>query len=151
MPKEFSRSLRLGDQIQRELAELIEREVKDPQVGMVTVTAVKVTRDLANAKVYVTVMGDNERTREESLRALQRAAGFLRSALASRLRVRIVPALHFVYDASIERGIRIGALIDAAVAADRRFHEDEKESFPQSSVEQEAFDDYDDVLRISRS
>jgi ribosome-binding factor A len=133
MPKEFSRSIRLGDQIQRELAELLEREVKDPQIGMVTITAVKVTRDLAHAKIYVTVMGD---AREESLQALQRASGFLRSALASRLRVRIVPTIHFVYDVSLDRGIRIGALIDAAVAADRRFHEDES---------------FDDALRIAHS
>jgi ribosome-binding factor A len=133
MPKEFSRSIRLGDQIQRELAELLEREVKDPQIGMVTITAVKVTRDLAHAKIYVTVMGD---AREESLQALQRASGFLRSALASRLRVRIVPTIHFVYDVSLDRGIRIGALIDAAVAADRCFHEDES---------------FDDALRIAHS
>ncbi|CAK0763679.1 30S ribosome binding factor [Gammaproteobacteria bacterium] len=148
MPKEFSRSLRLGDQIQRELAELLEREVKDPQIGMVTVTAVKVTRDLAHAKVYVTVLGDSEATRE-SLRALQRASGFLRSALAARLRVRIVPALHFVYDASVERGMRIGALIDAAVAADRRFHDDEQSPLSLStfSVGEEASDDDQDVLR----
>lgn len=122
MPKEFSRSLRLGDQIQRELAQLLEHEVQDPRVGMVTITAVKVSDNLANAKVYVTVMGDIHATRE-SLQALQHAAGFLRSALAGRLRARVIPTLRFVHDASVERGARIGALIDAALAADRDFHE----------------------------
>ncbi|CAK0761366.1 30S ribosome binding factor [Gammaproteobacteria bacterium] len=142
MPKEFSRSLRLGDQIQRELAELLEREVKDPQIGMVTITAVKVTRDLAHAKVYITVLGDADAVRV-SLQALQRAGGFLRSALAGRLRVRTVPSLHFVYDASVERGIRIGALIAAAVASDRRFHDGEESSSsqPAFSEEDETSDD----------
>jgi len=142
MPKEFSRSLRLGDQIQRELAELLGREVKDPQMGMVTITAVKVTRDLAHAKVYITVLGNADDVKT-SLQALHRAGGFLRSALAGRLRVRTVPNLHFVYDASVERGIRIGALIDAAVAADRCFHEGEESSSlqPISSGENETSDD----------
>ena len=124
MPKEFSRSLRLGDQIQRELAELLEREVRDPKVGMATITAVRMSRDLAHATVYVTVLGDADAVRE-SLQALQRAAGFLRSALSSRFRARTIPALHFVYDASVERGSRIGALIDAALNADRRLHDQE--------------------------
>ncbi len=118
MAKEFSRTTRLGDQIQRELGQLLGHEVKDPQLGMVTVTGVRVTRDLAHAKVYVTVMGDKPAV-DASLAALNRAAGFLRSALASRLLARMTPALHFVYDASVERGARLSALIDAAVAADR--------------------------------
>jgi ribosome-binding factor A len=129
MPKEFSRTLRIGDQIQRELALLLERELKDPRMGMVTITAVKVARDLAHAKVYITVMGDDD-TVQESLQTLQRAAGFLRTALATRVRVRTIPALHFVYDASLERGIRVSALIDAALEADRRFHVDENETSP---------------------
>ncbi|CAK0764777.1 30S ribosome binding factor [Gammaproteobacteria bacterium] len=124
MPKEFNRSTRIGDQIQRELAELLEREVKDPRVGMVTITAVRMARNLAHAKIYVTVMGNNDAI-HDSLRALQNATGFLRSALATRLRARTVPILQFVHDASVERGIKIGALIDAALAADRCFHEDE--------------------------
>lgn len=123
MPKEFSRSLRIGDQIQRELAELLEREIQDPRIKMVTISAVTVTSNLANAKVYVTVMGDSEAARE-SVHALQHAAGFLRRALASRLRARAIPALQFVHDSSVERGIRIGALINAALVADQDLHMD---------------------------
>ena len=119
MPREFSRSLRFGDQIQRVLAELLSRELTDPRVGMVTLTAVEVSRDLANATVYFTVLGDAAAVKQ-SQQALQHAAGFLRHALAGRLLSRAVPALHFVHDPSVERGVRIGHLIDTALAADRR-------------------------------
>ncbi len=122
MPREFSRSLRLGDQIQRELAGLLERDVRDPHIGMVTITSVRLSPDLAHASVYVTVLGDDNRARD-SVRALRRAAGFLRSALSKRFRARTVPALHFVYDASVERGARIGALIDAAIRSDHSLHD----------------------------
>jgi ribosome-binding factor A len=127
MPREFSRTERLGDQIQRELATLLELEVKDPKLGMVTVTAVKVSRDLAHAKVYVTALGDAAQV-ADSMGALHRAAGFLRSALAKRLLVRTTPSLNFVYDTSVERGARLSALIDSALAADRELHPDTDES-----------------------
>lgn len=123
MPKEFSRSLRIGDQIQRELADLLNREVKDPRIGMVTITAVKMATNLAYATIYVSMIGDHDIV-NNSLTALKNAAGFLRSALATRLRAKTVPALHFVYDSSVERGIRIGALIDAAIAADQQLHQE---------------------------
>jgi len=121
MPKEFSRSLRFGDQIQRGLADLLAREVKDPRVGMVTITSVEVSRDLANAKVFLTVLGDQSAV-QESLQVLKRAAGFLRSALARHLNMRVVPALRFVYDPSVERGIHMGQLIREAIESDRQLH-----------------------------
>lgn len=127
MPRQFSRVVRLGDQIQRELAELVRREINDYRpLGMVTITAVKVTRDLANAKVYVTVLGDTQTIRG-SLRILQRSAGMLRSALASRLCIHTVPLLHFIHDPSVARGIEMSALIDEALAADQRFHQHSEE------------------------
>jgi len=123
MAREFSRVLRLSDQIQRELAELISRGINDYRsLGMVTVTSVKVTRDLTNANVYFTVLGD-ARTIRASLRVLQRATGSLRSALASRLCIHTVPMLHFIHDSSIARGIEISSLIDEALAADQRLHQ----------------------------
>mgnify|MGYP005750595131 CR=1 FL=1 len=118
MPRDFPRTRRVGEQMQRELAALIRDEVKDPRVGMVTVLAVEVTRDLAHAKVFVTVLGDAE-ARDASLAALNKAAGFLRHELGQRMLTRTVPQLRFVYDESIERGSRLSALIDQAVASDK--------------------------------
>lgn len=114
MPKDFLRTLRVADQIQRELAALIQNEIMDPRIGMVTLTGVEVTRDYAYAKVFYTTLGGSGDTLlvEEGLR---RAAGFLRSQLAGRIRLRIIPQLQFVYDESIERGIKLSKLIDEAV------------------------------------
>jgi ribosome-binding factor A len=111
-----ARSARIADQIQRELAELIRLEIRDPRVRLVTLTAVELSRDQSHAKVYFTVLGP-ESAAEETLEGLQRAAGFLRTNLAHRLSTRTVPELHFAYDASIERGARLSKLIDEAVAA----------------------------------
>jgi ribosome-binding factor A len=112
--KETPRSTRLADQIQRDLAELIRRELKDPRVGLITITDVEVSRDLSHAKVYVSSLTDTE-THAHTVGALQHAAGFLRARLGHALRVRQVPELHFVYDESVERGIRLSRLIDEAV------------------------------------
>ena len=109
-----SRSARIADQIQRELAELIRVELRDPRVNFVTLTGVELSRDKSHAKVFFTVMG-GEAQQEETLEGLQRAAGFLRSALAQRLTTRTVPQLAFAYDESIERGVRLSRLIDEAV------------------------------------
>jgi ribosome-binding factor A len=109
-----SRALRVADQMQRELAELVRTEVKDPRVGMVTFTGVEVTADLAHAKVFFTTLVEGA-AREETLAGLQRAAGFLRSALGKRLRVHNTPELHFHFDASVERGMRLAKLIDDAI------------------------------------
>lgn len=114
MAKEYSRTRRVADQIQRELAQLIQQEVKDPRIGMVTVTAVEVTREFDHAKVYVTVLGDHAQL-EASLHGLNSASGFLRRELAHRLKLRATPQLHFVYDSSLEQGIHLSALISEAV------------------------------------
>lgn len=118
MPRDFPRTRRVGEQIQRELAALIRDGVKDPRVGMVTVSAVEVSRDLAHAKVFITVLGD-EAAKRDSLAGLNKAAGFLRHELGQRMLTRTVPQLRFVYDESIERGSRLSALIDAAVKSDQ--------------------------------
>src|SRR5690606_8924852 len=102
---------RVGEQMQRELAALIREAVKDPRIGMVTVSGVEVTRDLAHAKVFVTVLGDAE-ARAGSMAALNSAAGFLRHELGQRMLTRTVPQLRFDYDESIERGSALSALID---------------------------------------
>jgi ribosome-binding factor A len=115
--REFSRSRRVGEQIQRELAELVQRELKDPRLGMVTISAVEVTRDLSVAKVYFTVL-DPEHDTQQTLQGLSHAGGFLRRELAHRMKLRVVPELRFYYDSSIENGSRLSALIDKAVSSD---------------------------------
>ena len=108
------RRARIADQIQRELAELIRLELRDPRIGMVTLTAVELSRDQSHAKVFFTVLGPGTAA-DEAREGLQRAAGFLRSGLAHRLSTRSVPELAFAYDESIERGVRLSRLIDEAV------------------------------------
>lgn len=119
MSKEYSRTRRVGEQIQRELATALRQEIADPRVGMVTVAAVDVSPDLGHAKVYVTTLGD-ERQREDALTALNKAAGHLRACLARRLDMRTMPQLRFRYDASLSEGNRLSALIDRAVADDKK-------------------------------
>lgn len=117
MPKDFPRSRRISEQIQRELAEVIRLELKDPGVhGMVTITDVEVTLDQSHAKVFFTLLGDDRKIKETAA-GLMRASGFLRTQLAHRLKLRTVPTLEFKYDASIERGVRLSKLIDEAVAS----------------------------------
>lgn len=123
MGREFSRSRRVGEQIQRELAELVQRELKDPRLGMVTISAVDVTRDLSVAKVYFTVL-DSEHDVQQTQQGLSHAAGFLRRELGHRMKLRVVPELRFYFDSSIENGSRLSALIDKAVSTDSGKHED---------------------------
>ena len=109
------RQRRVADQIQRELAEIIRLELKDPRVGMITLTDVEVTQDFSHAKVFFTTLGDEE-ARALAEAGLRRAAGFLRSMLGRTLKIHNIPELHFVFDASVETGIRISQLIDEALA-----------------------------------
>ena len=112
MAKVYSRTQRIGDQIQRELAQMIPREVKDPRLGFVTITAVEVSRDVGHAKVFVTVMGENDVEKiQQNVRVLNDAAGYLRMLLGKAMKLRSVPQLHFHYDDSVDRGERIEALL----------------------------------------
>jgi len=119
MKKTSQRARRIGDEIQRELADLLRNEVKDPRVGPVTITAVEVSADLSHAKVFVTHLAGRDNA-DSAVKALQHTAGFLRSALSHRLTLYSVPQLHFAYDDSIESGMKLSQLIDDAVAADRK-------------------------------
>ena len=112
-----ARRARIADQIQRELADLIRLEVRDPRVGLVTLTGVELSRDQSHAKVFFTALGAHGE-QANALEGLQHASGFLRSSLAHRLSTRTVPELHFEYDESIERGVRLSRLIDEAVKPD---------------------------------
>ena len=106
---------RVADQIQKELSGLLRSELKDPRVGMITLTGVEVSPDLAHAKVFFTTLGDAEALGRTQA-GLKRAAGFLRVELGHRLKLRITPEIRFVHDASVEHGVRLSKLIDDAVA-----------------------------------
>lgn len=124
--REFKRTDRVADQLQKELAVLIQREVKDPRLGMVTVSGVTVSRDLGYSDVYVTLLGEQEPERiKENLQVLKRAAGFLRSQIAKRIKLRHVPELRFHFDESVVRGQHLSSLIDEAVTTDRARYQDD--------------------------
>jgi len=128
MPRDFPRTRRVGEQLQRELAVLIRDEINDPRVGMVSVSAVEVSRDFSHAKVFISTLGKPEDA-EASVQVLQGAAGYLRRLLGQRMTLRSVPQLHFKRDYSIEQGARLSSLIDAAVRGD---HADNDDSDPDT-------------------
>lgn len=111
MAKEFSRSHRVAEQMQREIAQLLQFEVKDPRVSGATVIAVEVTGDMAHAKIFYSADKPTERLQQ----GLEKSAGFLRTQLAKSMLLRTVPQLHFVYDASIDNGMKMSKLIDEAL------------------------------------
>jgi len=119
MAREYARTDRVGQQIQKEIAMILMREIKDPRLSMTTVSAVEVTRDLAYAKIFVTFFNDKEDEIKASLEVLADAEGYIRSLLGKRLRARIMPHLRFVYDKSMAEGVRMSALVDQAVASDK--------------------------------
>ncbi|XUO85372.1 30S ribosome-binding factor RbfA [Halomonas sp. KM007] len=125
--REFKRTDRVADQLQKELAVLIQREVKDPRLGMVTVSGATVSRDLGYADIYVTLLGEQDPERiKENLQVLKRAAGFLRSQIAQRIKLRHVPELRFHFDESVVRGQHLSSLIDEAVSTDRARQSDDE-------------------------
>ncbi len=130
MAKEFSRATRVAEQMQRELADLLQFEVKDPRVGMVTITAVEVTGDMAHAKIFYSAPqsksaqampsdANRAKTLQSIQNGLEKSSGFLRSQVAKRMLLRTVPQLHFMYDESIDIGMKMAQLIDAARATDK--------------------------------
>ncbi|GGC71383.1 30S ribosome-binding factor RbfA [Undibacterium terreum] len=110
------RGLRVADQIQRDLAEIIWSELKDPRVGMITLTEVQLTPDYAHAKVYFTTLTDDPAAIKNTVEALAKASGFLRAQLGLRLHIHTLPQLHFIHDTSTMRGMAMSKLIDEANA-----------------------------------
>ena len=145
MAREFSRTRRVGQQIQREIALILQREVKDPRIGMVTVSDVEVSRDLNYAKIYVTFLqleNDAERIKE-GLQGLTEAAGYIRSLLGSAMRLRVVPELRFYYDQTLVEGMRLYNLVTNTVREDKRRmaesgRDEEAESAPDDTTEDKA-------------
>ncbi|MDH5547501.1 MAG: 30S ribosome-binding factor RbfA [Gammaproteobacteria bacterium] len=119
MAREFSRTRRIEEQIQKELAEIIHNELKDPRVGWVTISGVEVSRDLAHANIFYTVLGQDKEP-PETIKGLQKASGFMRHELGKRVHMRSIPQLHFKFDLSYIQGQHMSSLIDKAVAADTK-------------------------------
>ena len=111
--KDYSRSERVADQIQREVAEIIAQELEDPRIGRVTVSGSSLSKDLSNATLFITMPADGDVQR--ALQGLNRASGFVRKRLGQRVRMRYVPRLRFAHDETLERATRVGELIDAAI------------------------------------
>ena len=124
MPREFLRSDRMAEQLRRELAEIIQDEIKDPRVGFLSFTEVRMSRDLSHAVVYCSVL-DSEQL-HESIDVLNRAAGFIRKSIGRRIRARIVPTLKFVADESVIRGAMMDELISEAIESDKKNSGDEE-------------------------
>ncbi|MGV3345603.1 30S ribosome-binding factor RbfA [Enterobacteriaceae bacterium LUAb1] len=120
MAKEFGRSQRVSQELQKEIAIILQREIKDPRLGMmVTVSGVDVSRDLAYAKVFVTFLNDeDEAAIQAGLRALGDAAGYIRTLLGKAMRLRIVPELTFFYDTSLIEGMRMSNLVSNVIRND---------------------------------
>ncbi|MGE5386534.1 MAG: 30S ribosome-binding factor RbfA [Betaproteobacteria bacterium] len=120
--KSFARSDRVAEQIRRDLAALIQAELKDPRVGMVSLTSVELTADYAHAKIYFTTLDTAHLADIE--KGLKRSAGFLRRELGRRIKIHTLPELHFIYDASVERGASLTELINQAAAISDQTPED---------------------------
>ena len=118
--RDFSRTDRVGQQIQKEIAVILQREIKDPRLGMATVSAVEISRDLAYAKIFVTILNSQDEDKSnESIAILNEATGFIRSLLGKRIRARIMPNLKFVLDRSLLEGMHMSNLVDKVIREDK--------------------------------
>lgn len=120
MQKDFSRADRFSQQLQREIAQIIQRELKDPRLVLPTVADVEVSKDLAYARVYMTFLSDEDEQVEQSLDVLNDAAGYVRSLLGKRVRSRVTPELRFIHDTSLNEGLRMSRLVAEARASDEQ-------------------------------
>jgi len=145
MAREYARTDRVGQEIQKEIATILMREIKDPRLSMTTVSAVEITRDLAYAKIFVTFFTNEQSEIDSSIEVLNDAAGFIRSLLAKTLRARIMPNLRFIYDSSMAEGVHMSSLVDKAVASDRHAEDDSnvEENIDTHSNENAADSDVD--------
>ncbi|QWF72247.1 30S ribosome-binding factor RbfA [Methylomonas paludis] len=111
MPNDFGRSQRVASQMQKELALILQRDVHDPRLGFVTINEVVLSKDLASAKIYITVLNGDERAKQRNVETLNEMAPFIRHELAKRMRLRHISVLHFYYDHSFDTGMRVAELL----------------------------------------
>ncbi|MES3022893.1 MAG: 30S ribosome-binding factor RbfA [Pseudomonadota bacterium] len=137
-----ARGLRVADQIQRDLSEIVAYGLKDPRVGMVTITEVQITPDYAHAKVFFTLLNDNKDVIKNTVDGLAAAAGFIRNQLGKRLHIHTLPMLHFVHDTSTSRGMELSLLIDQANSV--RAADAEPDPVPESDLADDSDESKDD-------
>ncbi|AKO45643.1 30S ribosome-binding factor RbfA [[Haemophilus] ducreyi] len=126
MSREFKRSDRVAQELQKEIAVILQREVKDPRIGMVTVSDVEVSRDLAYAKIFVTFLLDNDQDIiAQGMKGLEKAGPYIRTLLGKAMRLRIVPELRFIYDQSLVEGMRMSNLVSNVIKSDQAKHKED--------------------------
>ncbi|AGI32475.2 TPA: 30S ribosome-binding factor RbfA [Mannheimia haemolytica] len=126
MSREFKRSDRVAQELQKEVAVILQREVKDPRIGMVTVSDVEVSRDLAYAKIFVTFLFDNDAEAiKQGMQGLEKASPYIRTLLGKAMRLRIVPELRFIYDESLVEGMRMSNLVSSVIKNDEEKHKED--------------------------
>ncbi|EIJ73221.1 MAG: 30S ribosome-binding factor RbfA [Haemophilus parahaemolyticus] len=125
MSREFKRSDRVAQELKKEVAVILQREVKDPRIGMVTVSDVEVSRDLAYAKIFVTFLFDNDQEAiNQGMKGLEKASPYIRSLVGKAMRLRIVPELRFIYDESLVEGMRMSNLVSNVIREDEAKHKE---------------------------
>ena len=125
MAKSFSRPQRVGHELQKEIAIILQREIKDPRLGMVTVSGVELSKDLSYAKVFVTFLNDDDsEVVSQGLKVLNDATGYIRSLVGKAMKLRIIPELKFVYDQSLIEGMRMSNLVSQVIQQDENRHQD---------------------------
>ncbi|MDQ6576909.1 MAG: 30S ribosome-binding factor RbfA [Haemophilus parahaemolyticus] len=125
MSREFKRSDRVAQELKKEVAVILQREVKDPRIGMVTVSDVEVSRDLAYAKIFVTFLFDNDQEAiNQGMKGLEKASPYIRSLVGKSMRLRIVPELRFIYDESLVEGMRMSNLVSNVIREDEAKHKE---------------------------
>ena len=125
MAREFKRSDRVAQELKKEVAVILQREVKDPRIGMVTVSDVEVSRDLAYAKIFVTFLFDNDQEAiNQGMKGLEKAAPYIRTLLGKTMRLRIVPEIRFIYDESLVEGMRMSNLVSNVIREDEAKHKE---------------------------
>ncbi|KES18614.1 MULTISPECIES: 30S ribosome-binding factor RbfA [Gilliamella] len=125
MAKAFNRSSRVGHELQKEIAIILQREIKDPRLGMVTVSGVDISRDLSYAKVFVTFLNDDDpQVIEQGLNVLNDAKGYIRTLIGKAMRLRIIPEIKFFYDESLVKGMQMSSLVSDVIKQDNERHKD---------------------------
>ncbi|WP_294882859.1 30S ribosome-binding factor RbfA [uncultured Gilliamella sp.] len=125
MAKAFNRSSRVGHELQKEIAIILQREIKDPRLGMVTVSGVDISRDLSYAKVFVTFLNDDDpQIIEQGLNVLNDAKGYIRTLIGKAMRLRIIPEIKFFYDESLVKGMQMSSLVSDVIKQDNERHKD---------------------------
>ena len=126
MSREFKRSDRVAQELKKEVAVILQREVKDPRIGMVTVSDVEVLRDLAYAKIFVTFLFDNDQeVIAQGMKGLEKASPYIRTLVGKAMRLRIVPELRFIYDESLVEGMRMSNLVSNVIREDEAKHKED--------------------------